>query len=62
MKNNGKAKAISLPKKLALSKPDEELLCMECLLEGSMVLVAKIPSIIKKSFYYTLPYFRRFWR
>ena len=62
MKNNRKAKALALPKKLVLSAPDEELLCMECLLMESMVLVAKIPSIVKKSFYYTLPYFRRFWR
>jgi hypothetical protein len=57
-----KQKMLTLKKKAIKASPDEQLLCMECLLIESMVLVAKIPSIVKKSFYYTLPYFRRFWR
>lgn len=59
-----KEKAVALKKQVKQEKTchDEELLCMECLLMESMVLVAKIPSIVKKSFYYTLPYFRCFWR
>ena len=57
-----KQKVLTLKKKAVKASLDEQLLCMECLLIESMVLVAKIPSIVKKSFYYTLPYFRRFWR
>lgn len=41
---------------------DEALLCMECLLIESMVLVAKIPSLIKKSSFYPHPFFSHFWR
>lgn len=42
--------------------PQEELLCMECILAESMVLVAKIPSIIQTTPFYFVPAWHHFRR